>query len=89
MVAGLVAYDFAFFWLHVGMPRAPPIPNPHPHPNPNPNANPSPNADANPRQVGMHLAPSLGRAVGHGQHHQFDGKQGGKHGGGAASESAL
>ena len=60
-----------------------------PNPNPNPNANPSPNADASPRQVGMHLAPSLGRAVGHAQHHLFDGKHGGKHGGGAASESAL
>jgi hypothetical protein len=35
--------------------------------------------------MGMHLAPRLGRAVGHGQHHQFDGK----HGGGAASESPL
>jgi hypothetical protein len=51
-VAGLVAYDFVFFWLHVG----------------------------------MHLLPRVGRAVGHSQHHDFDGKRGG---GGAASETAF
>ena len=51
VAAGLVAYDFVFFWLHVG----------------------------------MHLLPRIGRAVGHSKHHDFDGK----HGGGAASESAF
>jgi len=51
-VAGLVAYDFVFFWLHMG----------------------------------MHLLPRVGRAVGHSQHHDFDGKRGG---GGAASETAF
>jgi len=51
VAAGLVAYDFVFFWLHVG----------------------------------MHLMPRVGRAVGHSKHHDFDGK----HGGGAASESAF
>ena len=39
-MAGLVAYDFVFFWLHVG----------------------------------MHLLPRVGRAVGHSQHHGFDGR---------------
>ena len=33
----------------------------------------------------MHLMPRVGRAVGHSKHHDFDGK----HGGGAASESAF
>ena len=60
-VAGLVAYDFVFFWLHVG----------------------------------MHLLPRVGRAVGHSQHHGFDGRprdaseMPGGGGGGAASESAF
>lgn len=36
--------------------------------------------------MGMHLLPRVGRAVGHSQHHDFDGKRGG---GGAASESAF
>jgi hypothetical protein len=26
VVAGLVAYDFVFFWLHVGMPSRPAYP---------------------------------------------------------------
>ena len=60
-VAGLVAYDFGFFWLHVG----------------------------------MHLLPRVGRAVGHSQHHGFDGRPRdtsgipGGGGGGTASESAF